>query len=343
MNSTNNTLSALAASINSQNIGVNASVIQDSTGSRLALVSASSGAPGDLTVSGSYSGLNFTKAATGLNAVLSVDNVPISSASNTVSNVINGVTLNLGSASPNGAPVTVNVSPDTTQATTAINAFVSAYNTVIGDINTQFNVASDGSGGGPLEADNSLRDVQSQLLGAISYSISGNNGAVNLASIGVNLNDDGTLSVDSGALATALSSNYAGVQNLLQNSTSGFSQNLSNVINNITAPGSGVLTLDAQSLTSTAQDLNQQITDLQTALTAQEQNLTTVYSNVNATLQELPLLESQITSSLRASDEHPGFRFRLSPIHGSRGVGGGSGGRAVRHDPAGFPSRDRRD
>jgi flagellar hook-associated protein 2 len=298
VNSTNNTLSALAASINSQNIGVNASVIQDSTGSRLALVSASSGAPGDLTISGSYSGLNFTKAATGLNAVLTVDNVPISSASNTVSNVINGVTLNLGSASPNGAPVTVNVSPDTTQATTAINAFVSAYNTVIGDINTQFNVASDGSGGGPLEADNSLRDVQSQLLGAISYSISGNSGAVNLASIGVNLNDDGTLTVDSGALATALSSNYAGVQNLLQNSASGFSQNLSNVINNVTAPGSGILTLDAQSLTSTAQDLNSQITDLQTALTAQEQNLTTVYSNVNATLQELPLLESQISQQL---------------------------------------------
>jgi flagellar hook-associated protein 2 len=159
-------------------------------------------------------------------------------------------------------------------------------------------VASDGSGGGPLESDNSLRDAQSQLLGAISYSISGNNGAVNLASIGVNLNDDGTLSVDSGALATALSSNYAGVQNLLQNSTTGFSQNLSNVINNITAPGSGVLTLDAQSVTSTAQDLNSQITDLQTALAAQELNLTSVYSTVNATLQELPLLESQITQQL---------------------------------------------
>jgi flagellar hook-associated protein 2 len=96
VDSTNNTLSALAASINSQNIGVNASVIQDSTGSRLALVSASSGAPGDLTISGTYSGLNFTKAATGLNAVLSVDNVPISSASNTVSNVINGLESRVG-------------------------------------------------------------------------------------------------------------------------------------------------------------------------------------------------------------------------------------------------------
>jgi flagellar hook-associated protein 2 len=298
VDSTNNTLSTLAESINNQNIGVNASVIQDATGSRLALVSATSGAPGDLKVSGAYAGLNFHKAATGLNAVLSVDNVPISSASNTVSNVINGVTLNLGSASLNNAAVTVNISPDSTQATAAINAFVSAYNTVVGDISSQFNVASNGTGGGPLEADNSLREVQSQLLGAVSYSISGNGGAVNLASIGVNLNDDGTLSVDNSALSTALSANYTGVQNLFQNATTGFSQNLNTVINNFTAPKTGILTLDAQSVTSTASGLNQQIIDLQAALADQEQNLTSVYSKVNATLQELPLLESQITQQL---------------------------------------------
>jgi flagellar hook-associated protein 2 len=233
-----------------------------------------------------------------LNAVLSVDDVPISSASNTVSNVINGVTLNLGSASLNSAAVTVNVSPDSTQATTAINAFVSAYNTVVGDISSQFNVASDGTGGGPLEADNSLREVQSQLLGAVSYSISGKGGAVNLASIGVNLNDDGTLSVDNSALSTALSANYTGVQNLFQNATTGFSQNLNTVINNFTAPKTGIITLDAQSVTGTASGLNQQIIELQAALADQEQNLTSVYSKVNATLQELPLLESQITQQL---------------------------------------------
>jgi len=94
--------------------------------------------------------------------------------------------------------VTVNVNPDTTQVTSAINTLVNAYNTVITEINSQFNVATDGSGGGPLETDNSLREVQSQLLGALSYSISGNSGIVNLASIGVNFNNDGTLSVDSG-------------------------------------------------------------------------------------------------------------------------------------------------
>jgi len=170
-----------------------------------------------------------------------------------VSNVINGVTLNIGSPSPS-TPVTVNVNPDTTQVTSAINTLVNAYNTVITEINSQFNVATDGSGGGPLETDNSLREVQSQLLGALSYSISGNSGIVNLASIGVNFNNDGTLSVDSGKLASTLSNNFSAVQNLLQNTTTGFSQNLSTVLSNINSPGTGILSLDSQASTALPRD-----------------------------------------------------------------------------------------
>ncbi|HET7106225.1 MAG TPA: flagellar filament capping protein FliD [Candidatus Acidoferrum sp.] len=297
VDSTNNTLSQLADTINNQNIGVTASVIQDSNGYRLALVSTASGAPGDITVSGNTTGLNFTKGVTGTNASLVVDGIPISSASNTVSNVINGVTLNLGSPSPSTA-VTVNVNPDTTQATTAINNLVTAYNTVINEINSQFNVAADGSGGGPLEADNSLRDVQSQLLAAFSYSVPGNSGVVNLASIGVNFNNDGTLSVDSGKLSAALSSNYSAVQNLLQNTSTGFSQNLSKVLTSINGAGTGILSLDAQSITNTSQGLTKQIADLQASLATQQTSLTAIYAQVNVTLQQLPLLENQISQQL---------------------------------------------
>jgi flagellar capping protein FliD len=59
-----------------------------------------------------------------------------------------------------------------------------------------------------------------------------------------------------------------------------------------------MLTVDAGSLTSISQGLTQQISDLQAALAAQEITLTSVYSKVNATLQQLPLLESQMTQQL---------------------------------------------
>jgi len=112
------------------------------------------------------------------------------------------------------------------------------------------------------------------------------------------MNDDGTLTVDNGALSSALSSNFSAVQNLMQNVTSGFAQNLDSVIQTINAPNTGILSIDSQSITNTSNDLTQQINDLQAALATQEANLTTVYSQVNTTLQELPLLESQISQQL---------------------------------------------
>lgn len=298
------TLNGLVSAINSQNLGVNANVIQDASGSRLALVSGTSGAPGDLTVTGNVTvtgstPLSFTKAVTGANAQLTVDGVPVTSTSNTVSGVINGVTLNLNSPSPN-TPVTLTVSSDTTQTANAINNFVSAYNTAINDINAQFAVNSDGSGGGPLQADSSLQQAQSILLAAVSGSStdSANNGIVNLASIGVNLNNDGTLSVDSGTLDAALSSNSAGVQNFFQSASTGFANNLSTAITSIADPSTGILGLDAQGITQSSQALGQQISDLQALLAVQQQNLTQVYAQVNTTLQELPLLQNQLAQQL---------------------------------------------
>jgi flagellar hook-associated protein 2 len=300
IDSTNNTLATLAESINTKSIGVQASVISDANGSRLALVSSTTGLPGDLTVSGNTTGLSFTKAVTGSNASLVVDGVPISSTSNTVSGAINGVTLNLASAAP-GTPVSITTTPDATQATTAVNAFVSAYNTALKDINAQFAVLSDGSGGGPLEADGSLREAQAALLSAVSYATPGNNGAVNLASIGVNLNNDGSLTTTASTLASALASNFSGVQNFLQATTTGFASNLSKILTNVTDSSAGTLGLDAKGISQSSQALSQQISDLQAALTTKRQGLTLLYAQVNVTLQELPLLQQQLTQQLASA------------------------------------------
>jgi len=297
IDSTNNTLDKLAASINNLGAGVRASVINDANGSRLALVSQTTGAPGDITVSGNTTGLSFTKAVTGSNAALVVDGIPISSTSNTVTSAINGVTLNLNSPAPNST-INVTVSPDTTKASDALNAFVSAYNTAIKDINTQFTVNSDGTIGGPLNADGSVRDAQGTLLGAAAFSVSGNNGIVNLASLGINLNNDGTLSVDQSTLNSKLSSNFSDVQNFLQATGSGFAKNFNSSLNSLVSSGTGSLALDAQGLSSTSQSLNQTISDLQDALSIKQQNLILVYSQVNATLQELPLLQAQLSQQL---------------------------------------------
>jgi flagellar hook-associated protein 2 len=296
VDNTDNTLSGLAAAINGQNLGVTASVVTDANGARLAIVSNTTGSAGNITIANNTTSLKFNSAVTGTNASLTVDGVPINSASNTISSVIPGVTLNLVGADA-GTTVSLSLSPDASQATSAVNSFVSAWNTVVQDLNSQFNVASDGTGGGPLEADNTLRGIQNQLLSAITTSVAGNNGLVNLASIGVNMNTDGTLTVDSGVLSNAVSNNFSSVQSLLQG-TGGVATILSSTLNQITDPTQGSITLDLQGMSQQNQDLTNQINTMQTQLASQDQLLVAEYAQMQNTLDQMPMLQSQITQQL---------------------------------------------
>src|SRR6266550_1123658 len=137
IDASNDTLEKLSTYISAHSYGVQASVINDADGARLALVSKTSGAPGDLSVTLNNTGLVFQKSADGINASFSLDGVPLSSTTNTVSSPLPGVTLNLLAANP-AKPVTISVGPDTAGITQAINDFVSAYNSAIGSVNSQF-------------------------------------------------------------------------------------------------------------------------------------------------------------------------------------------------------------
>ncbi|HMD96024.1 MAG TPA: flagellar filament capping protein FliD [Terriglobia bacterium] len=305
-----NTLNSLASYINknSQTLGVTANVITDAGGARLSIVSNTTGQPGNITVVSNTTGLNFNNATTGLpnaiagvNASLSVDGVPVSSASNTVTGAIPGVTLNLVGTS--STAVTLGIAPDTTQATSAVNNFVSAYNAVVQAINTQFSYTAGASSQPPLFADSGLQQVQQTLNTDINTALTGNNGITNLESIGVSLQDDGTLQVNSATLSSALTNNFSAVQNLFQQTTGqkGFAVQLNSDLTNLTNTISGPLAIDLQGVNSSLTAVANEINDFQANITTQQQQLTTQFSQVNATLQQLPLIIEQIDSELGLS------------------------------------------
>lgn len=300
IDSSNNTLDGLAQTINSTpNIGVTASVITDANGARLAIVSNTSGQAGSLTITPSAGLPTFTTTA-GTNASLTVDGIPISSAGNVVSGVLSGVTLNLAGADPSTS-VTVSTGPDVTQQEAAINNFVSAYNTVIGDLNTQFTVDSSTGQAGPLAADGTLMLAQGQILSAAAFSMGGNGAIQSLADLGVSMNNDGTLTVNSATLQSALQSNPSAVQSFFQSSTSGtFGANLSGILSGIADPISGSITQDMNGLAQSQNSLTQQISDFQDQLNTMQQQLTQQYVQVDTTLQELPLLLQQISQQLQS-------------------------------------------
>jgi len=291
----NDTLDELASYINGLNLGVNASVVTDSSGARLAIVSSSTGAANAVTVSGA-SGLTFTQASQGQDASLTVDGIPIDSASNTVTGAVNGLTLNLVGANP-GEQVSVSVAPNASQAEQAINSFVSAYNTAIGDVNTQYTVNASNQEG-PLAGDSTIQLLQDTLLSVSSYT-GGGNGVSSLADLGISMNKDGTLTVDSATLNNAIQNNFSAVQNFMQGASSnGFVSFLNNQLNSLTAPTSGAFTIDLQSISSENQDLQNQINNFQTYLNNQQTLLTAEYNQADITLQEIPQEQAQINAEL---------------------------------------------
>jgi len=303
----NDTVSSLASSINTlsttNNWGITASVVTDANGARLSIISQATGTPGGITVTANTTSLQFEKPIGGTNASIAIDGVPYQYTTNSISSdAMPGVTLNLASAAPSST-VQVKVGPDVQQATNALNNFVSAYNKVINDINQQYAVDPATDSQGPLGPDSALRALQSSLMQDVTYSVSGNSGLVNLASLGINMNNDGTLTVGTTpagqTLTQVLSANPAAFQNFFQNSSStGFANNFHTDLRNLTDSTIGVLNVDLAQNKTQQQNLADSINNFERQLTDQQTSLTKQLSMVNASLQSYPLLLQQVTEAL---------------------------------------------
>ena len=288
------TLQQAASYITSGNYGVTASVVTDSVGSRLVLTSKASGAAGNQTVTSSAT--SFTSSA-GVDAQLTVDGVPVDSSTNTVTSAIPGVTLSLGAAAPN-SPVLISVEPDTSGAATALQNFINAYNTVVGSINSQYTLDSNGKEG-VLAGDSMLQTLQSDLLSMISTAVTGVGQYTNLQSMGIEMQNDGTLQVNSSVLSTALSSDYSDVKSFFQStSPQGWGQVANTEMTQLTDTTQGPVALDINGLTQTNDDLSSQITDFQANMTSVQQQLTTQYDNLDSLLIRYPLQLQEAAAQL---------------------------------------------
>jgi flagellar hook-associated protein 2 len=272
IDSSNDTLSGVEAAINSANAGVTASIINDGSGNHLVITSNQSGAANSVQITTSDAdgnntdtaglsalaydptaavgaGQNMTQLTQALDAKFTIDGVPIDEPSNTVTGAIQGVTLNLAGTNVN-QPATVSIAPNTQTITSAIQTFVSSYNTaesLMGSLsayNASTNQAS------VLTGDNTVVSLQSQL-GSI---LAGTTGSTlsSLSSIGVTLQDNGSLAVDSTTLQNALSTNYSGVASLFAaNATS--TDNQISVVNSTTDTQEGSYSVQVTGLATQGQ------------------------------------------------------------------------------------------
>ncbi len=292
----NNTLASLASYINNGDYGVQANVVTDSSGSRLALMSETSGGSGavaidssDLTDAKTSKNVAITQAQQGQDAQFSVDGISMTSASNTVTTAIPGVTMQLLDTS--GSAVQVEITNNNSSVETAVSSFVTAYNKVIGDLNTQEGSGSSGNPE-PLFGNSAITLLQEQLQAAANFTQS--SGAIrSLSQLGItpSTSYDGTLTLDTTTLDSALNSNYQDAMNLFQPSGTytSLGANLTTTLNNLgNSALNGTLYLALQQDAAQETGLNTDVANQETLISDQKALLTTELNAANYTLQEIP-------------------------------------------------------
>jgi flagellar hook-associated protein 2 len=220
-------LTGIANAINQANAGVQATVVYDGSSYHLSLTGQTTGAAGAFTVTGSgglagfsyspggssggSSGLTQLQAAN--DASFSLNGIPITSDSNTVSGVVPGLTLNLAAT----GSATVTITQDVSALGQAADGLVSALNNVLQTINQNSSYSST-NGAGPLLGDVGLQVLRDSLLNAISSPASAAVAGTtynSLSAVGFTINKDGSVSLNDQTFASAAKSNYGAVAGLL--------------------------------------------------------------------------------------------------------------------------------
>lgn len=224
---TNHTLAGIRDAINGAagNTGVAATIVNEDAGSRLVLTARATGTANaiEITQAGGDGGLAqlvFDPAAPGSNtmtqtaavdALVRINGYDFTSATNTVTGAVEGLTLNLKQADAGTLHALV-VADDVAQVTSKIRKFVTDYNAVAKTLRSLQSYEPTTGKAGALLGDAYVRGLENQLRRDLSNPVAGlAGGYTSLAAIGVKTDATGQLVVDDARLSAALTADFAGV------------------------------------------------------------------------------------------------------------------------------------
>jgi flagellar hook-associated protein 2 len=314
------TLSTLRDKINSAAAGVTASLVTDGNGVRLALRSTDSGASNGFRLSATDSDGNATDAA-GLSrfaydpeagtaamqlkqaaqdAQATVNGIAVVSPTNELSGVVEGLTLSLRKETTTAVDVTV--TPNSDAVKTAVQAFVSAYNDLAKTITDQTKYDATTKVGGPLQGDSAVGSLQRQLRAVLNTPSGASSTFPRLSDIGLELQRDGTLTVNSTKLDTALS-NLPELKKAFANNDTGNAAN-KGFARRYAELSSQILGVDG-SLTTRTEGLRARLTRngtdqqaLSDRISRYQARLVAQYTVMDANLSKLSSLSTYLTQQL---------------------------------------------
>ena len=298
---TNNSLVGLRDKINSLNAGVTATILTTDSGNYLSVSANSSGVttlqiiddPGDPGVVGDpgyplHANTQWLTANNqGSNAVFKLNGLQIDRKSNTVNDVIPGVSFTVLEKTDTDEDITLTLASDRSQLSSAISDFVTKYNSLLGTTNAQV-----GASAGLLSGDFLVREVQGDMRALGSYEGSGT--IKSLADMGITFDSQGKISFDQTTFDALSDSQISGAFSFFGSKTTGFGA-LADKFTQLSDPITGLIKLQQDSYTREDTRLQGQIADM-------EDRITSMQTATAARLQAADALLAQLESQQQVLD-----------------------------------------
>ncbi|WQN26869.1 flagellar filament capping protein FliD [Stutzerimonas stutzeri] len=319
----NNTLAGIRDAINKQGAekGVTATIVTDDDGARLVLSSSKTGADKDITVKPTpagevedgytsldileFDGVDATASAgartltAAQSAIITVDGLTVTSATNKVDGAIEGVTLDLKAKTAKDEPLTITVAEDKAGVKKQIQSFVDSYNKLIGVINAQTKVTSVGEGKAPVTGALVGDATARTMLGAIRNELvnaQGDGPLRALADLGITTQKDGTLKIDDSKLGKVMDSNFAELPGVFTGE-SGLASRLDATLKPYTQTG-GILEQRNKVMTETVSKIDKQKADLDRRITSLQERLYKQFNAMDTLVGKMANTSSSLLASL---------------------------------------------
>ncbi|WAH62486.1 flagellar filament capping protein FliD [Xanthomonas hortorum] len=296
-------LTDIAAAINKAagGKGVTASVVTANDGQHLVFNAVDSGTKGALTVSASdpsLSSLTYGPGVTGglnqsvaaADALVRVDGFERTSSSNTITDIVPGVVLNLTKAAE-GTKVTLGVAADTSGLKGNLTAFAAAYNTANTLLKNSSSYNTTTKTASALTGDSLVRSLQQQLRSQVSGNVN------ELKALGLTIDKDGVMSFDGGKFDTAIAAD-GGVATDALGKDSKFGSGMTKLLESNVNVTTGTLTLRSDSLNKQIKGYEADLDDLDARMVKFSDRLTAQFTAMEAMVSKLQSSTSSLSGLL---------------------------------------------
>lgn len=290
------TLAGLVNALNASGTGVKASTVRLDDGSyRLQVTSTATGDDADFTLT-NLDGSDLLGAATvraGRDAEITIGTDTVHSATNTFTDVANGLSITLGSTITDGTVVDLDVVQDTAGMTKTVKGIVESINAALAKIDSLTAYNSTTKTSGPLAGDASVRALRNSVLNAV-YPGDG----TSMAGVGIELDRYGKLTFDADKFTAAYSADPGAVASKFTSAANGFADRIQVVAQSASDSVDGTITTSINGRNSTIKRMQDSIDQWDTRLALRQSTLTRQFTAMESALQQMNSQSNWLTSQL---------------------------------------------